>query len=40
LAIWGPAPADENDAFIEEVDKETPDMAALVDTPADDEEKQ
>jgi len=36
----GPAPADENDAFIEEVDEETPDMAALVDTPADDEEKQ
>jgi hypothetical protein len=34
------APAEEDDTFIEEVDEETPDMADLVDTPAEDEEKQ
>ena len=34
------APAEEDDTFIEEVDEDTPDMAALVDTPAEDEEKQ
>jgi len=35
-----PAPAEEDDTFIEEVDEEAPDMTGLVDTPAEDEEKQ
>jgi len=35
-----PAPAEDDATFIEEVDEETPDMASLVDTPAEDEEKQ
>ena len=34
------APAEEDDTFIEEVDEETPDMADLVDAPAENEEKQ
>jgi uncharacterized protein (TIGR02300 family) len=34
------APAEEDGSFIEEVDEETPDMADLVDAPAEDEEKQ
>jgi hypothetical protein len=34
------APADDNETFIEEVDEESPDMAGLVDAPADDDEKQ
>jgi hypothetical protein len=34
------APTEEDDTFIEEVDEETPDMAGLVNTPAEDDEKQ
>jgi len=35
-----PAPADEDDTFIEEVDGEAPDVTGFVDTSAEDEEKQ